>query len=90
MVKKVVKTKVVVIDEKEEIKEEVISKYSEEIKEKVFKKINHPNRQIIAEKIFDGVSESELIAEYGNVKVAEIKRVISACKGNPWICTHCG
>lgn len=61
-----------------------------ELRNKVIKKINHPNRQIIAEKILSGVSEEELIAEYGNVKVAEIKRVISACKGKPWVCTHCG
>ena len=71
-------------------KVEVKPLFSEELKKKVIKKINHLNRQIIAEKIFDGVSESELIAEYGNVKVAEIKRVISACKGKPWVCTHCG
>lgn len=89
MVKKVVKTKVVIDDAKEEIKEEIISQYSEEIKEKVFRKINHPNRQKIAEKIFDGVSDEELIKEYGNVKVAEIKRIISACEGNPWVCTTC-
>lgn len=69
---------------------EVEPLFREELKKKVIKKINHPNRQIIAEKIFGGVSESELIAEYGNVKVAEIKRVISACKGKPWVCTHCG
>lgn len=61
-----------------------------ELRKKVIKKINHPNRQIIAEKILSGVSEEELIAEYGSVKVAEIKRVISACKGKPWVCTHCG
>lgn len=61
-----------------------------ELRNKVIKKINHPNRQIIAEKILSGVSEEELIAEYGSVKVAEIKRVISACKGKPWVCTHCG
>lgn len=60
-----------------------------ELRNKVIKKINHPNRQIIAEKILSGVSEEELIAEYGSVKVAEIKRVISACKGKPWVCTHC-
>ena len=71
-------------------KVEVKPLFSEELKKKVIKPINHPNRQIIAEKIFDGVSGSELIAEYGNVKVAEIKRVISACKGKPWVCTHCG
>lgn len=61
-----------------------------ELRNKVIKKINHPNRQIIAEKILSGVSEEELIAEHGSVKVAEIKRVISACKGKPWACTHCG
>lgn len=61
-----------------------------ELRNKVIKKINHPNRQIIAEKILSGVSEEELIEEYGSVKVAEIKRVISACKGKPWVCTHCG
>lgn len=61
-----------------------------ELRNKVIKKINHPNRQIIAEKILSGVSEEELISEYGGVKVAEIKRVISACKGKPWVCTHCG
>lgn len=61
-----------------------------ELRNKVIKKINHPNRQIIAEKILSGVSKKELIAEYGSVKVAEIKRVISACKGKPWVCTHCG
>lgn len=61
-----------------------------ELRNKVIKKINHPNRQIIAEKILSGVSGEELIAEYGSVKVAEIKRVISACKGKPWVCTHCG
>ncbi len=61
-----------------------------ELRNKVIKKINHPNRQIIAEKILSGISEEELIAEYGSVKVAEIKRVISACKGKPWVCTHCG
>lgn len=61
-----------------------------ELRNKVIKKINHPNRQIIAEKILSGVSEEELIAEYGSVKVAEIKRVIGACKGKPWVCTHCG
>ena len=70
-------------------KVEVKPLFGEELKKKVIKMINHPNRKIIAEKIFDGVSESELIAEYGNVKVAEIKRVISACKGKPWVCTHC-
>lgn len=61
-----------------------------ELRNKVIKKINHPNRQIIAEKILSGVSGEELIAEYGSVKVAEIKRVISACRGKPWVCTHCG
>lgn len=61
-----------------------------ELKKKVIKKINHPNRQIIAEKILSGVSEEELIAEYGSVKVAEIKSIISACKGRPWVCTRCG
>lgn len=61
-----------------------------ELRNKVIKKINHTNRQIIAEKILSGVSEEELIAEYGSVKVAEIKRVIGACKGKPWVCTHCG
>lgn len=61
-----------------------------ELRNKVIKKINHPNRKIIAEKILSGVSEEELIEEYGSVKVAEIKRVISACKGKPWVCTHCG
>jgi hypothetical protein len=71
-------------------KVEVKPLFSEELKKKVIKTINHPNRQVIAEKIFDGVSGSELIAEYGNVKVAEIKRIISACKGKPWVCTHCG
>ena len=61
-----------------------------ELKNKVIKKINHPNRQIIAIKLLDGVPESELIEEFGKVKVAEIKRIISACKGKPWVCTHCG
>lgn len=70
-------------------KVEVKPLFSEELKKKVIKTINHPNRQIIAEKIFDGVSEEELISEYGSVKVAEIKRIISASKGKPWVCTHC-
>lgn len=83
--KKTTRTKVI-----KEVIEEVKPLFSEELKKKVIKTINHPNRQVIAEKIFDGISESELIAEYGNVKVAEIKRVISACKGKPWVCTHCG
>ena len=83
--KKTTRTKVI-----KEVIEEVKPLFSEELKKKVIKTINHPNRQVIAEKIFDGVSGSELIAEYGNVKVAEIKRVISACKGKPWVCTHCG
>ena len=83
--KKTTRTKVI-----KEVIEEVKPLFSEELKKKVIKTINHPNRQVIAEKIFDGISESELIAEYGNVKVAEIKRIISACKGKPWVCTHCG
>lgn len=83
--KKTTRTKVI-----KEVIEEVKPLFSEELKKKVIKTINHPNRQVIAEKIFDGVSGSELIAEYGNVKVAEIKRIISACKGKPWVCTHCG
>ena len=83
--KKTTRTKVI-----KEVIEEVKPLFSEELKKKVIKTINHPNRQVIAEKIFDGVSESELVAEFGSVKVAEIKRIISACKGKPWVCTHCG
>lgn len=83
--KKTTRTKVI-----KEVIEEVTPLFSEELKKKVIKIINHPNRQVIAEKIFDCVSESELVAEFGNVKVAEIKRVISACKGKPWVCTRCG
>lgn len=86
------KTKKVKVTKKVFSDVEITKKVDEflELRNKVIKKINHPNRQIIAEKILSGVSEEELIAEYGNVKVAEIKRVISACKGKPWVCTHCG
>lgn len=86
------KTKKVKVTKKVFSDVEITKKVDEflELRNKVIKKINHPNRQIIAEKILSGVSEEELIAEYGSVKVAEIKRVISACKGKPWVCTHCG
>lgn len=67
---------------------EVQSLYSEELQKKVLKLVK-PNRKVIAEAIFEGLSQEELEERFDKYSIEDMRRFISKTDGNPWECLGC-
>lgn len=72
----------------ETVQETVESQYSDELQEKVLKSVK-PNRKVIAEAIFSGMSQEDLEERFDKYTVEDMRRFISKTDGNPWECLGC-
>lgn len=67
---------------------ETTEEYSLELQEKVLKLVK-PNRKVVAECIFEGMSEEDLLNRFDKYVIEDMKRFINKVDGKPWECLTC-
>lgn len=59
--------------------------------EEFIKTLNNPKKKILAQMIFDGVPDEEIISSYGKIRLLEMKSIIHhALNGTVKVCLTCG